>query len=89
MVSVLADKVYAGWMAVVLKNVGLDTELAIRFREDLNRIAPFWREVGKPGAVEDKSGVGVPLTSLKGKLADLLAVIAKHTKIIQETGQLP
>lgn len=89
MVSVLADKVYAGWMALALKNVGLDTELAIRFREDLNRIAPFWREVGKPGAVEDKAGVGVPLTNLKSKLADLLAITAKHAKIIKEAGQLP
>lgn len=69
--------------------MGLDTELAIRFREDLSRIAPFWREVGEPGAVEDKAGVAVPLTGLKGKLADLLAVIAKYTKIIQEASQLP
>lgn len=38
--------------------------------------------------MEDKAGVGVPLTELKGKLADLLAVIAKHTKIIQEASQL-
>lgn len=87
--SILADKVYAGWIAVALKNVGLDTELAIGFREELNRVAPFWREVGKPGAVEDKAGVGVPLTNLKGKLADLLAVIAKHTKSIQEAANCP
>ena len=86
MVSILADKVYAGWMALALKNVGLDTELALRFREDLNRVASFWREVGEPGAVEDKAGVGVPLNDLKGKLANLLTVIAKHTRIIQEAG---
>lgn len=88
-VSILADKVCAGWMALAFKNVGLDTELAIRFREDVNRIAAFWREVGNPDAVEDKAGVGVPLANLKGKLADLLAVIAKHTKNLQEAGQLP
>lgn len=89
MVSILADKVCASWMAVALKNVGLEAEPAIRFREDLNRIAPYWREVGQPGAVEDKAGVGVPLTNLKGKLADLLAVIAKHSKIIHGASQLP
>lgn len=76
-------------MALALMNAGLDTDIAVRFREDSNRIATFWREVGKPGAVDDKAGVGVPLTSLKGKLTDLLAVIAKHTKIIQEASQLP
>lgn len=71
------------------KCVRSDTEPSIRFREDLNRIATYWREVGKSGSVEDKAGVGVPLTNLKGKLADLLTVIAKHTKIIQEAGRLP
>ena len=36
--------------------------------------------------MEGKAGVGVPLTDFKGKLADLLAVIAPHAKIIQEAG---
>lgn len=53
--------------------------LAIRFREDLNRIAPFWREVGEPDAVEDTEVVGVHLPALKGKLVDLLSVILKGT----------